>query len=158
MFWFCDATGRFTTVVMNPAEIPVQTDRVGVNAPPLVEVPLYPPVTKLPPADTMSWNAPPAMEISSTPPSHPGSISYECRNVRVAAPAGIAMLGDTSTLWLAVPRFVANARLGAVSGLTALVAQGLDVPDNVLVVHPAGSDGGPTPSKVCDMITTGLPT
>lgn len=98
------------------------------------------------------------MEISSTPPSQPGSISHACLKVSVAAPAGIAMLGDTNTLWLAEPRSVANARLGAVSGFVTLVAHKFAVPDNVLVVHPAGSAGAPTPSKFCERMITGLPT
>jgi hypothetical protein len=59
-------------VVMKPPELPVHAERPESGLlQQVLTVPLYPPVTKLPPAVMMSVNGPPAMLISSTPPSKP---------------------------------------------------------------------------------------
>jgi hypothetical protein len=71
IFCPCAAAGRFTVVVMYPAEVPVHAERPArglLNVKSIV--PLYPPAAKLPPAVMMSVNAPPLIEISSTPPSN----------------------------------------------------------------------------------------
>jgi hypothetical protein len=69
---FCPAAadGRFTVVVIKPADVLPHAERPAsgfIN--PVFTVAVYPPVTKLPPAVMISVKAPPPMLISSTPPS-----------------------------------------------------------------------------------------
>ena len=81
---------KLAVVVTYPLELPVQALRPPIALPKAVEiVPLYPPVTKLPPtaALVISVNAPAAIfgeETSSTPPSKVFSTSRFCRKVTCA--------------------------------------------------------------------------
>jgi hypothetical protein len=82
--WPAPEAGRLTVTVSNPPEpaleIPLQLGRLGrhgLEKLVLMSVWLYPPVTKLPPAATMSWNAPPLMLISITPASK-ATVALDC--------------------------------------------------------------------------------
>src|SRR4051812_18327145 len=69
---FCPAAadGRFTVVVIKPADTPPHAARPPSGFACVASmVALYPPVTKLPPAVMISVKAPPPMLISSTAPS-----------------------------------------------------------------------------------------
>jgi hypothetical protein len=69
---FCPAAagGRFTVVVIKPADVLPQAERPASGLLCRVfTVAVYPPVTKLPPAVMMSAKAPPPILISNTPPS-----------------------------------------------------------------------------------------
>src|SRR6478735_1014444 len=70
MFCPAAADGRFTVVVIKPADVPPHAERPPSGLACVASiVALYPPVTKLPPAVMISVKAPPPMLISSTPPS-----------------------------------------------------------------------------------------
>ena len=78
MFCPAAADGRFTVVVIKPADTPPHAERPPSGLACVASiVALYPPVTKLPPAVMISVKAPPPMLISSTPPSKKGSSALE---------------------------------------------------------------------------------
>ena len=120
-------------------------------------VPVYPPVTKLPPTNALvtSVKAPPAMfgdDTSNTPPSKKkvppatGSSAKLFRNVICAAPV-IPMLGVSSRLSLTVDGSSMNAEFGAESGVVLDVTQRGAAPAAFAATHPAGNAGTVTPSK-----------
>src|SRR4051794_17075825 len=103
------------------------------------------------------------MLISSTPPSHPLSVAYRFRKVRVD-PIGLAV-GNT---WIGVDvrsvpppteaGSIANSEFGAVSG-PAVVATKLVPPELEVTVQPEGRDGAFTLSNDSAFrVWDGLPT
>ena len=133
-------------------------------------VPLYPPVTKLPPAAMISVKPPPTSAISRTPPSKPPSTLKLCRNVISTGATGRSGTGigipkgsvsrlesvtQLGSLW--------NAAFGGESGMVATVVQlvtwvqvpvGMQLagPGINAVSHPCGRVGGRTPSKFSENV------
>jgi hypothetical protein len=147
--------GRFTVVVTNPAELPVQAWRpaIGLWKFALI-VPLYPPTASVAPVRRMSWNAPLLMLASSTIPSNVFSRLLFRRNV-IVADADVIVIGlETRFSSDKVAGSFENAEFAPESD-TGVGVPLLDVAHAVestftiavVAVQPAGSAGTVTPSK-----------
>src|SRR6266516_4794865 len=146
--------GRFAVVVMKPLELPLQAWRPASGFENALEItPLYPPVTKFPPAARMSVNAPPSIESSSTPPSYgsePRSRLKLFRNVtRGAVTFGTAIVGESSRLSLMTAGSSTDAAFGCESAggegtPESDVVQSGGAPWAFVAVQAGGSVGGVT--------------
>lgn len=159
MFWpFADA-GRLTVVVMYagaavvPADSPLHAWRPAIGLPSdELMVRLYPPTTHVPPAVIISAKAAPLTLISSTMPSNPvvafwTSRLKRLRKLNCPPPAGIEILGEISSLLLAVVISEPNASFGAESDVVVEVTHAGNVPVVTTDDQPTGSAGAETLSK-----------
>ena len=148
--WPTAAAGRLTLVWTKPAEAPLHAGRLTsgeLNDGDTVWV--YPPVTKLPPAVTMSVKAPAPILISSTAASNAvtpeDSRLYRLSNSRID-PAVTTNEALSSVLSVTVIGVSVLAEFGADTEKAVVVTHGL-LPAVTVETHPSGSAGAVTPSK-----------
>jgi hypothetical protein len=130
-------------------------------------VPVYPPVTKLPPTAALvtSVKAPPLMfgeDTSKTPPSKKlappatGSSAKLFRKVICAGELTILMFGVSSRLSLTAAGSSTKPSLGAEFGVVAEVTQSGAAPCALLATQPPGNAGAVTPSKFSTRLPHGV--
>src|ERR1043166_1175905 len=156
---------RFTTVLIYPLELPLHASRSASGLLAVLSiVPVYSPLTKLPPtaASVTSVNAPPLIlgeDTSNTPPSQNvpslNSVSKLFRNESTGAAELITTPLRSSTLSLITAVSVTNALLPT-SGFPAEVAHAGGGPVTIVCVHPLGNAGGVIVSKVSVHATAGV--